>query len=300
MVQQAVSDFIEMLAAEKGVSLRTEEAYRRDIEQFLETEKITEPAQITPQKISDFLSFLAAQPRAQRTQARKLSALREFCKFLFSENLLSQNPAADIDSPKQQKPLPKFLNEQEMDLLIDTAKSAQDLRHRRIATMLILMYHCGLRVSELVSLPINSINLNKKQILIFGKGAKERLLPVSDAAIEEVQDYLNIRECFIKGKESKWMFPSLTAKEGHITRDSFYKHLKNIAVKAGISPTRVTPHVLRHSFATQLLRHNADLRSVQKMLGHESITTTEIYTHIISEELINTVQKKHPLSRLKE
>ena len=300
MVQQAVSDFIEMLAAEKGGSLRTEEAYRRDIEQFLETEKITEPAQITPQKISDFLSFLAAQPRAQRTQARKLSALREFCKFLFSENLLSQNPAADIDSPKQQKPLPKFLNEQEMDLLIDTAKSAQDLRHRRIATMLILMYHCGLRVSELVSLPINSINLNKKQILIFGKGAKERLLPVSDAAIEEVQDYLNIRECFIKGKESKWMFPSLTAKEGHITRDSFYKHLKNIAVKAGISPTRVTPHVLRHSFATQLLRHNADLRSVQKMLGHESITTTEIYTHIISEELINTVQKKHPLSRLKE
>ena len=299
MVQHAVSDFIEMLAAEKGVSLRTEEAYRRDIEQFLETEKITEPAQITPQKISDFLSFLAAQPRAQKTQARKLSALREFCKFLFSENLLSQNPAADIDSPKQQKPLPKFLNEQEMDLLIDTAKSAQDLRHRRIATMLILMYHCGLRISELVSLPINNINLNKKQILIFGKGAKERLLPVSDAAIEEVQDYLNIRECFIKGKESKWMFPSLTAKEGHITRDSFYKHLKNIAVKAGISPARVTPHVLRHSFATQLLRHNADLRSVQKMLGHESITTTEIYTHIISEELINTVQKMHPLSRLK-
>ena len=298
-MQRTVTDFIEMLAAEKGTSVRTEEAYRYDIEQFLETESIKSFAEITPQKISHFISFLATIPCAQKTQARKLSAIREFCKFLFSENLISQNPAADIDSPKLQKPLPKFLNERQMDALIDTAKSAHDLRHRRIATMLILMYHCGLRISELVCLPVNSINLHKKQILIFGKGAKERLLPVSDAAIEEIEDYLNIRECFIKGKESKWLFPSLTAKEGHITRDSFYKHLKNIAVQAGISPSCVTPHVLRHSFATQLLRHDADLRSVQKMLGHESITTTEIYTHIISDELINTVQRLHPLSHKK-
>lgn len=298
-MQQAVSDFIEMLTAEKGASINTEEAYRRDIEQFLETEGITKPAQITPQKITDFMAVLAAEPRAQKTQARKLSAIREFCKFLFSENLISQNPAADIDSPKQQKPLPKFLTEKEIDALIDAAKNHKDIRHRRIAAMIILMYHCGLRVSELVALPLNNINLNKKQILVFGKGAKERLLPVSDAAIEEIKDYLEIRKCFIKGKESNWMFPSLTSKDGHISRDSFYKHLKNLAVIAGISPSRITPHVLRHSFATQLLRHDADLRSVQKMLGHESITTTEIYTHIISEELINTVQRLHPLSRKK-
>jgi len=183
--------------------------------------------------------------------------------------------------------------------LIDVAKNHKDIRHRRIAAMIILMYHCGLRVSELVALPLNNINLNKKQILVFGKGAKERLLPVSDAAIEEIKDYLEIRKCFIKGKQSNWMFPSLTSKDGHISRDSFYKHLKTLAVIAGISPSRITPHVLRHSFATQLLRHDADLRSVQKMLGHESITTTEIYTHIISEELINTVQRLHPLSRKK-
>ena len=162
--------------------------------------------------------------------------------------------------------------------------------------MLILMYHCGLRISELVSLPLNSINPSKKQILIFGKGAKERMVPISDAALEEIQNYLEIRHCFIKEKESKWLFPSPLAKEGHITRDSFYKHLKNIAAQAGISPTRITPHVLRHSFATQLLRHKADLRSVQKILGHENISTTEIYTHIIPEDLIESVQKKHPLS----
>ena len=299
-MRQALSEFYNMIIAEKGASVRTADAYIHDIEDFSETLKINDYHQITPQKISDFMSYLSQQGFAPKTQARKLSAIREFCKFLFSEQLISQNPAADIDSPKQKKLLPKFLNESEMDSLIDQAKSAQDICHRRIAAMLILMYHCGLRVSELVAMPINNINFNKKQITVLGKGAKERLLPVSDYALEELEDYLTFRQCFFKDKSNKWLFPSLTAKEGHITRDSFYKHLKEIAALAGISPSRVTPHVLRHSFATQLLRHDADLRSVQKLLGHESINTTEIYTHIISEELLNTVQKLHPLSNLKK
>lgn len=298
-MQRILSDFLETLIAEKGASVNTEDAYRRDIEQFLNIEKIKEPIQITSQKIADFMSFLAAKPSAPKTQARKLSAIREFCKFLLSENLISYNPSSDIDSPKSEKPLPKFLNESEMDSLIDTAKNYQDIKHRRVAAMLILMYHCGLRVSELVSAPINCINFAKKQITILGKGAKERIVPVSDAALEEIEDYLTFRHCFIKGKESSWLFPSLSSKEGHITRDSFYKYLKELATKSGISPSRITPHVLRHSFATQLLRHDADLRSVQKMLGHESITTTEIYTHIITDELIETVQKLHPLSHKK-
>lgn len=299
-METALSDFFDSIIAEKGASLKTAEAYHHDIEQFLEISGINDFKQITSQNIADFMAYLGNREFATKTQARKLSAIREFCKFLFSENLIEQNPAADIDSPKQEKPLPKFLNETEMDSLIDAAKTAQDIRHRRIATMLILMYHCGLRVSELVSLPVNAINPDKKQILIFGKGAKERLIPVSDAALEEIEDYLSYRHCFFKGKESKWLFPSLTAREGHITRDYFYKQLKELAVHAGISPSRITPHVLRHSFATQLLRHHADLRSVQKMLGHESIGTTQIYTHIISEELIETVQKLHPLSQLKK
>ena len=299
-METALSDFFDSIIAEKGASLKTAEAYRHDIEQFLQISGINEFKQISAQNIADFMAYLGNQGFAPKTQARKLSAIREFCKFLFSENLIEQNPAADIDSPKLEKPLPKFLNETEMDALIDAAKTAQDIRHRRIAAMLILMYHCGLRVSELVSLPINAINPAKKQILVFGKGAKERLIPVSDAALEEIEDYLSYRHCFIKGKESKYLFPSLSAKEGHLTRDAFYKYLKELAVRAGISPSRITPHVLRHSFATQLLRHHADLRSVQKMLGHESIGTTQIYTHIISEELIETVQKLHPLSHYKK
>ncbi len=299
-METALSDFFDSIIAEKGASLKTAEAYRHDIEQFLQISAINEFKQISTQNIADFMAYLGNQGFATKTQARKLSAIREFCKFLFSENLIEQNPAADIDSPKLEKPLPKFLNETEMDALIDAAKTAQDIRHRRITAMLILMYHCGLRVSELVSLPINAINQAKKQILVFGKGAKERLIPVSDAALEEIEDYLSYRHCFIKGKESKYLFPSLSAKEGHLTRDAFYKYLKELAVRAGISPSRITPHVLRHSFATQLLRHHADLRSVQKMLGHESIGTTQIYTHIISEELIETVQKLHPLSQLKK
>ena len=298
-MERELSDFLEALVAEKGASVNTEAAYRRDIEQFIATEGIKEPIQITTEKINEFMVDLAERQFAPKTQARKLSAVREFCKFLFSEGLIGQNPAADIDSPKLEKPLPKFLNEAEMDCLIDEAKSAQDIRHRRIATMLILMYHCGLRVSELVAMPLNSINMAKKQITVLGKGAKERLIPVSEAALEEIDDYLMFRECFIKGKESKWLFPSPSAEEGHITRDTFYKHLKEIAARAGISPMKITPHVLRHSFATQLLRHKADLRSVQKMLGHESIGTTQIYTHIIDEDLIKTVQKLHPLNQKK-
>ena len=299
-MQRLLADFLEMQMAEKGAAVNTENAYRVDIEQFIHNQKISKPEDITRQKISDFISFLAEEKcYTTKTQARKLSAIREFCKFLFSEDLIAQNPAANIDSPKPEKPLPKFLDEDEMNRLITAAKAKEDVKHRRIAAMLVLMYHSGLRVSELVGLPLNSINYDKKQILIFGKGSKERIVPVSTEAIAEIREYLSFRARFIKNKQSPWLFPSLTSASGHITRDNFYKHLKNIAVNAGISPTRITPHVLRHSFATQLLRHKADLRAVQKMLGHENITTTEIYTHIISDELIKKVQKIHPLNNIK-
>lgn len=296
-MKQALSDFLATLIAEKGASVNTGEAYKRDIEQFLINQNIKSTSEITKEKITAFINHLAAKHFAPKTQARKLSAIREFCKFLFSENLIKQNPAQNIDSPKQEKPLPKFLNESEMNRLIEAAKSNDDRRHRRIAAMLILMYHCGLRISELVSLKTNSINYDKQQITIFGKGAKERIVPISKEAAKEILEYTKFRRCFFKEKNNPWLFPSQTSQSGHITRDTFFKHLKNIAVSAGIYPQRISPHVLRHSFATQLLRHDADLRAVQKMLGHESITTTEIYTHIISEELIDKVRRIHPLSR---
>ena len=298
-MQQELYNFLELLLSEKGASINTEKAYQRDIEQFLQAEKITDVTQITSKNISNFISLLASKNFATKTQARKLSAIREFCKFLLSENIIQHNPSANIENPKLNKPLPKFLNETEMDALIDTAKKHQDIHFRRLTTMLILMYHCGLRVSELVSLPLNAINTSKKRITILGKGAKERIIPISEAAIEEIEDYLTYRDLFSNNKNNKWMFPSLSAKEEHISRDSFYKQLKKLAAMAGISPSRVSPHVLRHSFATQLLRHQVNLRSLQKMLGHESINTTQIYTHIIDDELLKTIQKLHPLAQLK-
>ena len=150
---------------------------------------------------------------------------------------------------------------------------------------------------DVVSLPENCINFDRRQVFVRGKGSKERVVPVAPAAIQAVFDYLEQRDCFIReGRRSIWLFPSKSSRSGHISRDTFFKRLKELAVKAGIYPSRVTPHVLRHSFATHLLNHNADLRSVQKMLGHESINTTEIYTHILSDKLLETVQKLHPLA----
>lgn len=299
-MENPVENFLSMMVAEKGASINTIEAYRQDIELFSNWLGSNKLEKASEQDISGFIRELGQKGFAPKTQARRLSALKEFFKFLYSENVIKENPALNLTTPKQEKPLPKFLTHEEVYRLINQAKSAKDIKHRRIAAMLILMYHCGLRVSEMAALPLNSINYNKKQILIKGKGAKERIVPISEEAIAEIKEYLNFRHFFINGKASPWLFPSLTAKEGHITRDFFFKHLKNIAIKAGIYPERVSPHVLRHSFATSLLRNDADLRSVQKMLGHENITTTEIYTHIISDELIAKVQRLHPLNRKKE
>lgn len=174
---------------------------------------------------------------------------------------------------------------------------------RRVGVMIELMYVSGLRVSELVALPLSAINFDKEMLFVRGKGSKERMVPVTRNVIGSLQQYIGrCRKDFVRSawRMSKWLFPSLRSASGHITRDTFYKDLKKAAAEAGISPARVSPHVLRHSFATTLLRHDVDLRSVQKMLGHESITTTEIYTHIISEDLINKVMACHPLQYFKK
>lgn len=294
-----VEEFLKMMAAEKGAAINTLEAYERDLRQFTEFCG-SNLKEFSAEDIAAFVRDLSSRGMAAKTISRKLSAVREFFKFLYSENEIKINPALNIQSPKQQKPLPKFLSEQEIRQLIEAAARKQDPAHRRIAVMLELMYACGLRVSELVSMPENSINFDKKQLLIRGKGSKERLIPVAGQALEQVQDYLTYRDYFLKGgRRSVWLFPSKSSASGHVTRDSFFKHLKELAVEAGLDRDKVSPHVLRHSFATHLLNHNADLRAVQKMLGHEDIGTTEIYTHIISDDLIKKVQKLHPLSKMK-
>ncbi len=285
-----------MMAAEKGAAINTVAAYRRDISQFLDFLN-KDCAAVEKKDIEAFVAALGKNKMQPRTQARKLSAVREFYKFLYSEGEIAANPAADIDSPRQKKSLPNFLTAEEIRRLLDAAKEEKSFAGRRLAAMLALMYAGGLRVSELVALPENNINFAKKQLLIFGKGAKERLVPIAAAAIEQVQLYLGWRQQYLAGKTSPWLFPSHHSLSGHVTRDNFFKNLKNLAVKAGISPARVSPHVLRHSFATHLLNRHVDLRSVQKLLGHEDISTTEIYTHVIGEQLARTVLENHPLAQ---
>ena len=301
MLGDKIDNFLAMMAAEKGAAQSTIAAYNRDLEQFLLFRTAENPDIIDKQEIRDFIQYLHSRGFAPKTIARKLSAIREFCKFLYSEKYIPDNPAQNILTPKQEKPLPKFLTVAEIEKLIETAAKSGDYRMQRIAVMIELMYASGMRVSELVALPQNAINYKRGLLTIFGKGSKERVVPLATRAISTLQEYDTLRQEFVKkNTSSPWLFPSLLATDGHLTRDAFYKDLKKLAAECGISPAKISPHVLRHSFATHLLNNNADLRSVQKMLGHENITTTEIYTHITSQKLFNTIQQKHPLAHYKE
>ncbi|MFV0625923.1 MAG: site-specific tyrosine recombinase/integron integrase [Alphaproteobacteria bacterium] len=300
MNENLIKIFLEMLSAEKGASPNTLLAYESDMKQFFEIIDEEDVKKISKEDLSDYVQELSEYDFSSKSIARKISTIREFFKFLFSEKEILENPAMNMTTPKLDKNLPKFLTQQEMKEMIEFSRSENDVSHRRMAVMLELMYACGLRVSELVGLPENAINFDKKQILVKGKGSKERIIPVATSALDAVLEYLKFRDCFIKeGRRSIWMFPSIRSRSGHITRDAFFKNIKKIAVLMGISPSRVSPHVLRHSFATHLLNNDADLRSVQKMLGHEDISTTQIYTHIVSERLMEIVKSKHPLASKK-
>ena len=297
MLGRQVDYFLQMMAAEKGAAQNSIVAYERDLQQFLEFGNFNSDTDLSKQSIENFMQDLRSRGFAPKTIARKLSAIKELCKFLYSEKIIKDNPAQNILSPKQEKPLPKFLTAEEVRALIKAAASSDDIRIQRIAVMIELMYATGMRVSELVSLPLSALNFKKNQVTIFGKGSKERIVPMAEHAADTLKKYETLRSDFIKkNSESTFLFPSLTATDGHLTRDAFYKDLKNLAVQCGIYPSRISPHVLRHSFATHLINNDADLRSVQKMLGHESINTTEIYTHITSQKLMNAVCLKHPLA----
>lgn len=301
MLGREVDNFLQMMAAEKGSAANSIAAYERDLRQFILFENIEEETNISKQSVENFLQDLHSRCFAPKTIARKLSVIKEFCKFLYSEKVITDNPAQNILTPKQEKPLPKFLSPEEIGLLIETAANSEDYRIQRIAVMIELMYATGMRVSELVALPVTAVNFDKGQVTIFGKGSKERIVPMAKRAGDTLKKYAELRQEFIKkNSHSNYLFPSLTAVDGHLTRDAFFKDLKKLAAECGIYPSRISPHVLRHSFATHLLNNDADLRSVQKMLGHENITTTEIYTHITSQKLMDTVCSKHPLANYRE
>ena len=290
-----IDEFLNIKAIEKGVSVNTLQAYRNDAEQFIAFIENKELLLIDESDIEKYLKSLYDMDCKPKTISRKISCLREFFKFLIDEKYIKHNPATKIKTPKVGKTLPAFLTSSEIKKMCNVASSINNFSMKRMGVMIKLMYTSGLRVSELVSLPENAINYNMHQILIFGKGSKERVVPISKEVIFELEEYLEYRSEFIGNRTSKWLFPSLKSSSGHITRDGFFKNLKKIAIKSGISPSKIHPHIFRHSFATHLVNSDADLRSIQKMLGHESISTTEIYTHITTSRLAKEVKSKHPL-----
>ncbi|MFP6732804.1 MAG: site-specific tyrosine recombinase XerD [Rhodospirillales bacterium] len=290
--------FLEMMAAERGAAANTLEAYRRDLSDFASFQaRRGRPIEAADAKnIRDYLAALRGRGRTPATRARRLSVLRQFYEFLFAEGVRDDDPAQGIDAPKLGQPLPKYLGEADVEALIAAAAGVAGPEGKRLQTLIEVLYATGLRVSELAGLPLSAISRDGQMLIVRGKGGKERMVPLGDPARNAIGRYLEVRGGFIPaGRNSAFLFPS-SSRAGHLTRASVARKLKALAVAAGIDPKRVSPHVLRHSFASHLLAHGADLRVLQQMLGHADISTTQIYTHVLEQRLKNLVETSHPLA----
>jgi len=278
-----IESFLDMMSAERGASANTIAAYRRDLLDFASRRALKHA---TRDDVKAHLASLKAL--AASSQARKLSALRQFFGFLYAEAIRKDDPTSAIDAPKRARPLPKILSREDVEALIETARAAQDTR---LICIVELLYASGLRVSELVGLPLASAKGKSGFLIVKGKGGKERLVPLNPPARAAIDAWLGVRPDL-----PKFLFPSRAA-EGHLTRRRCHQMLKALALKANIDPDKLSPHVLRHAFATHLVEGGADLRSVQTMLGHADIATTQIYTHVASDRLTSIMESAHPLAR---
>ncbi len=308
-----VDSFLEMLRGERGAAENTIQAYWRDLADvslYLRKNRSTDVNVATTEDIQAYLKDLSEKTHtkgnktgkiAVRTVARRLSAMRQFFRFVISEDVRQDDPTSTIESPKQGRTLPKVLSEAEVTQLIKTAGIPGKPESVRLVCLIEMLYATGLRVSELVGLPMAAIGENNQFVMISGKAGRERMVPISDPAQKAMETYFNVRKQFIgvenRTNQEQWVFPSRTSDSGHLTRQRFAQLLKDLARAAEVDEDRVSPHVLRHAFATHLLRNGADLRSVQKMLGHADIATTQIYTHILGDDAKATVEEKHPLSK---
>ena len=293
-----IENFLDMLLAERNAATNTRLAYGRDLADaahYLARRKIN-LAEANDDDIRYYLHNLAAT--APRTQARRLSALRQFFGFLCSEQVRQDDPTRHIDAPKLGRALPKYLSEEEVTGLLKAIGTKRSHDVARLKAMLELLYAAGLRVTELVSLPLSAIQFDRSMVLVCGKGGKERMVPLGDPALRAIKTWLSYRKEVLDKSEirSAFLFPSRDGKK-YLTRQRFFQMLKQLALEAGLDPARLSPHVLRHAFATHLLEHGADLRSVQTMLGHADIATTQIYTHIAADRLTRTVAEHHPLAQ---
>jgi integrase/recombinase XerD len=302
--ERLVELFLDMLAAERGAQKNTLSSYGRDLADF--TAHLTKAGRSVPtastQDLRAYLAALSRRGLGPATVARRLSAIRQLYRFLYGEGLRKDDPAAVLEGPKRTRPLPKTLTLAEVDRLLSTAAtSAADapLRERvrvaRLSCLLETLYATGLRVSELVALPMSAARRDARVIVVRGKGNKERMVPLNNAAKDAMTHYLALLEQSGQYASSKWLFPSF-GESGHLTRQHFARDLKSLAVSAGLRAEQVSPHVLRHAFASHLLHNGADLRVVQTLLGHADISTTQIYTHVLEERLKSLVRDLHPLA----
>jgi integrase/recombinase XerD len=290
--------FLEMLAVERGAAKNTLEAYARDLRHagaFLAGRgRSLEDADTAALK--DYLSALADSGMSARTAARRLSALRQFYRFLYGEQLRDDDPTATLESPRQGRSLPKILSEAEVDRLLEAARQREGAEGVRLTALLEVLYASGLRVSELVGLPLSAVARDQRALIVRGKGGKERMVPIGEAARTALAEYRAVRARFLRRPEDDvWLFPSRSL-GGHLTRHRVAQLLKELAVEAGLPPSKVSPHVLRHAFASHMLAKGADLRAVQQLLGHADISTTQVYTHVLSERLKHLVETHHPLA----
>ncbi len=285
-----IEAFLEMLAAERGAAANTLAAYAADLSDF-EVFCGGAPGRANAGQVADYVAAMAATGSSARTQARRLSALRQFFLFMLREGNREDNPASDISTPKLPQSLPKFLSEAEVDALLKTAAEYPGVQGVKAAAGLEILYATGLRVSELLALPAAALSTDAQMLMIKGKGGRERIVPLSDVA---KQAALNLRK--VSPAKARYLFAGRAAGTA-MTRQGFALLLKQVALKANIDPARLSPHVLRHSFASHLLARGADLRSLQKLLGHSDIATTQIYTHVLAERLEKLMQAHHPLAR---
>lgn len=305
-----IENFLDMMSAERGASRNTLDAYRRDLVNFAAHVSAGSLKSATREDVKSYVAANFAV--AASTQARRLSALRQFFAFLYAEQFRKDDPTNAIEAPRRQRPLPKVLTRDDMERLIDAARSVDATNKRaepdpaavRLHCIVELLYASGLRISELVTLPIVAARSTTGFLLVKGKGGKERLAPLNPSARMAIDRYLAVRGEFLpKGPRAKtaerYLFPSRGV-EAHLTRRRCGQMLKELASRAGINPAKLSPHVLRHAFATHLVEGGADLRSVQTLLGHADIATTQIYTHVAQNRLEKLVHSAHPLARAKK
>lgn len=305
---RAISAFLDAQAAEAGAARNTLLAYGRDLQDLSEwlSGRRKSLSDLTRELVEDYLTHCDAQGLSRATRARRLSSIRQFTRFALEEGWRQDDPAIRIHGPGRAQRLPKTLDHDEIDALLNAAPTVGrgDVERTRNRCLIELLYATGMRVSELVGLPVAGTRGDPAVLLIRGKGNKERMVPLTPAARNALSDWLTLRDSapkdsplgkLIAGNGARWLFPA-PGTAGHMPRQSFGRLLNDMAVKAGVDPSRVTPHVIRHAFATHLLEGGADLRSIQTLLGHADLGTTEIYTHVLDERMRDLVLNHHPLA----